>query len=108
MRTVPAADVGVLRRYRRNSRQPGRQAHRLQALHALPASVLIQARGVNLRKIAVAVALTLVAASALARQADIIITGGTVLTMAGPNIENGAVAIEGHTIAAVGKALDIA
>jgi 5-methylthioadenosine/S-adenosylhomocysteine deaminase len=63
---------------------------------------------VNLRKSAVAIALFFVAAGAFARQVDIIITGGTVVTMAGPNIENGAVAIDGHNIAAVGKASDIA
>ncbi len=61
-----------------------------------------------MRRLAVAVALFCVAASALARQVDIIITGGTVITMAGPNIDNGAVAIEGHDIVAVGKASDIA
>ncbi|HSP33148.1 MAG TPA: amidohydrolase [Thermoanaerobaculia bacterium] len=53
-------------------------------------------------------ALLLVAAGALARDVDIVITGGTVVTMAGPNIENGAVAIDGTRIAAVGKASDIA
>jgi 5-methylthioadenosine/S-adenosylhomocysteine deaminase len=63
---------------------------------------------VILRRLVVTVALFLVAASVAAREADIIITGGTVVTMAGPNIENGAIAIEGHNIAAVGKAADIA
>ena len=46
--------------------------------------------------------------SASARDVDIVITGGTVVTMAGPNIENGAVAIEGRNIVGVGKAADIA
>jgi len=63
---------------------------------------------VNLRRFVITVALLAVAASAAARQADIVITGGTVVTMAGPNIDNGAVAIEGHNIVAVGKAADIA
>lgn len=53
-------------------------------------------------------AIFLFAASARARTVDIVITGGTVVTMAGPNIENGAVAIEGNKIAGVGKATDIA
>jgi len=61
-----------------------------------------------MRRIAVAATLFCVAASALARQVDILITGGTVVTMAGPNIDHGAVAIEGHNIVAVGKAADIA
>lgn len=61
-----------------------------------------------MRKLVVTVALLCVAASVNAREADIVITGGTIVTMAGPNIENGAVAIEGHNIAAVGKAADIA
>ena len=48
------------------------------------------------------------AVSAQARSVDIVITGGTVLTMAGPNIENGAVAIDDGRIVAVGKSGDIA
>lgn len=44
-----------------------------------------------------------VAAGALAgQQVDIVITGGTILTMAGPNIENGGVAINKGKIVAVG------
>ncbi len=60
------------------------------------------------RTIFIFVALLIVAASAPAREVDILITGGTVITMAGPNIENGAVAIEGNKIAGVGKASDMA
>ncbi|PYQ33529.1 MAG: amidohydrolase [Acidobacteria bacterium] len=39
---------------------------------------------------------------------DILITGGTVLTMAGPNIEDGAVAIDRGKIVAVGPSADLA
>lgn len=53
-------------------------------------------------------ALAFVAFAANAKTVDIVITGGTVLTMAGPNIENGAVAIDQHKIVAVGSAADIA
>jgi 5-methylthioadenosine/S-adenosylhomocysteine deaminase len=38
---------------------------------------------------------------------DILITHGTVLTMAGPNVEDGAVAIDGGKIVAVGKTADL-
>ena len=38
-----------------------------------------------------------------AQQVDIVIAGGTVLTMAGPNIENGGVAIDKGKIVAVGN-----
>jgi 5-methylthioadenosine/S-adenosylhomocysteine deaminase len=55
-----------------------------------------------LRKIIAA--LFFVALPASGEVADIVITGGTVITMAGPNIENGAVAIKGNRIVAVGKA----
>jgi 5-methylthioadenosine/S-adenosylhomocysteine deaminase len=48
------------------------------------------------------------AVAANAKTVDIVITGGTVLTMAGPNIDSGAVAIDQHKIIAVGKATDIA
>jgi 5-methylthioadenosine/S-adenosylhomocysteine deaminase len=61
-----------------------------------------------MRKLLLTVALLSMAASALARDVDIVITGGSVITMAGPDIENGAVAIEGNKIVGVGKAADIA
>jgi 5-methylthioadenosine/S-adenosylhomocysteine deaminase len=60
------------------------------------------------KRLLIFAALLIAAASASAREVDILITGGTVITMAGPNIENGAVAIEGNKIAAVGKASEIA
>src|SRR3990170_2680478 len=44
---------------------------------------------------------------AAAERIDILITGGTVLTMAGPNIENGSVAIRDGEIIAVGASRDI-
>jgi 5-methylthioadenosine/S-adenosylhomocysteine deaminase len=43
----------------------------------------------------------------LAEPADILITGGTVVTMAGPNIEHGSVAIRNGEIVAVGPSSDI-
>jgi len=47
--------------------------------------------------------LALIAVPAIAAEkVDIVITGGTVLTMAGPNIENGGVAIDKGKIVAVG------
>jgi 5-methylthioadenosine/S-adenosylhomocysteine deaminase len=51
------------------------------------------------------IALPLLAAP---KSVDLVITGGTVLTMAGPNIDHGAVAIDKGAIVAVGKATDIA
>jgi 5-methylthioadenosine/S-adenosylhomocysteine deaminase len=42
-----------------------------------------------------------------ARNVDILITGGTVVTMAGPNIENGSVVIHNGQIVAVGRSADI-
>jgi 5-methylthioadenosine/S-adenosylhomocysteine deaminase len=47
-------------------------------------------------------------AQAAPRQVDIVIAHGTVITMAGPNIDDGAVAIDKGDIVAVGKAFDIA
>jgi 5-methylthioadenosine/S-adenosylhomocysteine deaminase len=63
-----------------------------------------------LRRGLIALLLALLATTTLAapKQVDIVITGGTVLTMAGPNIDHGAVAIDGGKIVAVGKAADIA
>jgi len=49
----------------------------------------------------------LFAAPLLADTADILITGGTVVTMAGPNIERGSVAIRNGEIVAVGPSADI-
>jgi len=49
-----------------------------------------------------------IAVHAAPRKVDIVVTGGTVITMAGPNIENGAVAIDKGSIVAVGKSADIA
>jgi 5-methylthioadenosine/S-adenosylhomocysteine deaminase len=57
-----------------------------------------------------AVTLCLLAMASLARAAervDILITGGTVVTMAGPNIEKGSVAIKGGAIVAVGASSEI-
>lgn len=45
---------------------------------------------------------------AATRKVDIVITGGTVVTMAGTNVDDGAVAIDDGKIVAVGKATDIA
>ncbi|HEX7807614.1 MAG TPA: amidohydrolase [Thermoanaerobaculia bacterium] len=56
------------------------------------------------------VTLCLLATATLARAAervDILITGGTVVTMAGPNIEKGSVAIKDGAIVAVGASSDI-
>lgn len=55
--------------------------------------------------LALAGALTLSAAPK--KKVDILITGGTVLTMAGPNIEAGSVAIADGKIVAVGRSADL-
>ena len=52
---------------------------------------------------AVALALPLAAAE----RVDILITGGTVVTMAGPNIERGSVAIRNGEIVAVGASSEV-
>jgi len=52
--------------------------------------------------------LTTISAAAAVRKVDLIVTGGTVITMAGPNIDDGAVAIDKGDIVAVGTSADIA
>ncbi|HEX3070710.1 MAG TPA: amidohydrolase [Thermoanaerobaculia bacterium] len=52
--------------------------------------------------------LTAISATAAVRKVDIVVTGGTVITMAGPNIDDGAVAIDKGDIVAVGRSADIA
>ena len=47
-------------------------------------------------------------AFAAPKRVDLVVTGGTVLTMAGPDIDDGAVAIDHGLIVGVGKAKDIA
>ena len=47
-------------------------------------------------------------AHAAPRRVDIVITGGTVITMAGPNVDDGALAIDKGSIVAVGSSADIA
>jgi 5-methylthioadenosine/S-adenosylhomocysteine deaminase len=54
-----------------------------------------------------ALLITLAPSASAASQADILITGGTVLTMAGPDIENGSVVISGGKIVAVGPSSQI-
>jgi len=61
-----------------------------------------------LRKILLIALLLLATGAQAAKHADIVVTGGTVLTMAGPNIDDGAVAIKDGTIVAVGPAAAIA
>lgn len=52
--------------------------------------------------------ITTLAATAATRKVDIIVTGGTVITMAGANIDDGAVAIDKGKIVAVGTSSEIA
>lgn len=52
-------------------------------------------------------ALLFATAASAAEQADILITGGTVVTMAGPNIERGSVAIRNGEIVAVGPSSEV-
>jgi 5-methylthioadenosine/S-adenosylhomocysteine deaminase len=59
-----------------------------------------------LRTLLVLVALAAVPVRA-AERIDILITGGTVVTMAGPNIERGSVAIRGGEIVAVGPSSEV-
>lgn len=46
-------------------------------------------------------------AQAARQRADLVVRGGTILTMAGPDIANGAIAVKGNTIVAVGTATQI-
>lgn len=59
------------------------------------------------RTLTVIAFLAALALPAFAKSADIVITGGTVITMAGPDIENGSVAISGGKIVAVGPSATI-
>ena len=60
-----------------------------------------------LRRLLPLLALLLPLAAHAAQPADILITGGTVVTMAGPNLERGSVAIRGGEIIAVGPSSEI-
>src|SRR5215218_6235322 len=60
-----------------------------------------------LRRLAILLTLALTLPLAAAEKVDILITGGTVVTMAGPNIERGSVAIRNGEIVAVGTSSDI-
>ncbi len=60
-----------------------------------------------LRRLLLLSALTFAVTSAAAEKIDILITGGTVVTMAGPNIENGSVAIRDGEIVGVGASSEI-
>jgi len=61
----------------------------------------------RLHFIAAALLFTALSANATPKKIDVLITGGTVLTMAGPNIERGSVAIDNGRIIAVGPSADI-
>jgi 5-methylthioadenosine/S-adenosylhomocysteine deaminase len=60
-----------------------------------------------LRHLAAALLLTLAFSATAAEKIDILITGGTVVTMAGPNIERGSVAIRNGEIVDVGPSSSI-
>ncbi|HYI11688.1 MAG TPA: amidohydrolase [Thermoanaerobaculia bacterium] len=60
-----------------------------------------------LRRLLPFACLLLATAAFAAEKADILITGGTVVTMAGPNIERGSVAIRDGEIVAVGPSSEI-
>ena len=60
-----------------------------------------------MRNVVCILAALLCAAAAHARTVDILITGGTVVTMAGDNIEHGSVAIDDGAIVAVGPSSEI-
>ena len=61
----------------------------------------------TLRRIVLAAATLLIAGVAGARTVDIVIRNGTVMTMAGPNIERGLVAIDKGAIVDVGRMADL-
>jgi 5-methylthioadenosine/S-adenosylhomocysteine deaminase len=58
-------------------------------------------------KRALVVGFVILAFEAHAERADILVTGGTVVTMAGPNIESGSVAIRDGEIVAVGPSSEV-
>lgn len=60
-----------------------------------------------LRRLILLSALALALTASAAEKIDILITGGAVVTMAGPNIENGSVAIRNGEIVAVGPSSEI-
>jgi 5-methylthioadenosine/S-adenosylhomocysteine deaminase len=60
-----------------------------------------------LRRLASFFAIALAAVAVQARPVDILITGGTVVTMAGPNLERASVAIDKGVIVAVGPSSEI-
>lgn len=60
-----------------------------------------------LRRLLLLSALTFALSATAAEKIDILITGGTVVTMAGPNVENGSVAIRDGEIVAVGASSEI-
>ncbi|HEV7766417.1 MAG TPA: amidohydrolase [Thermoanaerobaculia bacterium] len=60
-----------------------------------------------LRRLILLSALALALTASAAEKIDILITGGAVVTMAGPNIENGSVAIRNGEIVAVGPSSDV-